>query len=680
MKSVGLRISGNIISELSDKIPTHIVALNELIKNSYDAFATEVIITLDTINKKLVIKDNGLGMDELKIKKLFHISNSDKKYGKLVNNKEKNLKRYTQGSKGLGFLSVFKFGTDVTWVTNKNNKKITFSVNKDKLTSLKNVASYRLEPKEEISTEIGTTILIELNQYENNELEKYFAQDKNIKKIINAFYDDQFKIILKTNHGSYESEMHENFRYIDKEDQLFYITYSSEKAKIEFFYRGRKIDGIPYDINTKEYELDIELIAYNFKSGGTKKISQLYYREHDDALTPLIYINNNLFHNYTLFDASQFRKKRSGDALPQLIGYIKIISSHSQMEFNSDRTNFVQNELTSNIEYKLKELNENIQKIGSELKNSLKDQEGNVKTGAAYPYTKETSSSSKDKENIFQPRPAQINLQQKLKRITIPSRQMDLLKEITFACNSSGEWVDPVQNILIEIDGERATNFILESQEVPCEKLITYIYHDSKTGRVVDNLKLIFELPEAKITAKGKKSLFNLPLTRDYKINIPYVSSLIIQLEDLYKQKGKYNEIIACALRSIFELCSDYLKNKDSNIFPIPLTIQKLESSVEYIIEFVALNDKLKTELSKTIPIDYKSFNKLLDKEAFLNMVKKAHLGAHKSMFFLTDSEIKDIAKKAGIFAVLSDALLYNVSESIISDCKKPEPLNSKGK
>ena len=680
MKPIGLKVSGNIISELSDKIPTHIVALNELIKNAYDAFATEVIITLDTINKKLVIKDNGLGMDDKSIKKLFHISNSDKKFGKLISNKESKLKRYTQGSKGLGFLSVFKFGANVIWVTNKNKKKITFSVNKDELISLKNLASYRVETKEEISTEIGTTITIDLYQDDNDDLEKYFSHDKNIKKLVNAFYDDQFKIVLKTNHGQYENENHANFVDIDKEDQLFYITYSSEKAKIEFFYKGGKYDEIKYDINTNEYKLDIELIAYSFKSGGTKKVSQLYYREHDDALIPLIYVNNNLFHNYTLFDPSIFRKKRSGNVLPQLIGHIKIISSHPLMEFNSDRTNFVQNKLTSNIKEKLKELNQKIQEDGSFFRNEIKEKFGNVETGAAYPYDINKSTSTNGKERNLLPQPAQITLRQKLKRITIPSGQINLLKEINFACNSSGEQVDLVQDIQIEIDGEKATNIILESQEVPCEKSITYIYHDSKTGRVVDNLKLIFELPEAKITAKGKKSLFKLPSTKEYSIKIPYVSSLIVQLEKIYKQKEKYNETIACALRSIFELCSDYLKNKDPNIFPISLTINELESRVKYIIEFIALNNELKTELSKTIAIDYKSFNKLLDKEEFLNMVKKAHLGAHKSMLYLSDSEINDIAKKAGLFAVLSDALLYNVSDNIISECKKPEPLNSKGK
>ena len=46
-RTINVKVAGNIISELSEKIPTQIVALNELIKNSYDAFATEVKINLD---------------------------------------------------------------------------------------------------------------------------------------------------------------------------------------------------------------------------------------------------------------------------------------------------------------------------------------------------------------------------------------------------------------------------------------------------------------------------------------------------------------------------------------------------------------------------------------------------------------------------------------------------------
>lgn len=107
-----ITISGGIIGELSEKIPSNIIALNELIKNSYDAGANKVTVTLDSQGKTLTIIDDGCGMDENSINILFHISQSEKTYG--VKNQ---YGRYTQGSKGLGFLSVFKFGKDVCWIT-----------------------------------------------------------------------------------------------------------------------------------------------------------------------------------------------------------------------------------------------------------------------------------------------------------------------------------------------------------------------------------------------------------------------------------------------------------------------------------------------------------------------------------------------------------------------------------
>lgn len=674
MVSLRPKVSGNIISELSDKIHSYIIALNELTKNSYDAFANEVNIDLDIINKKLIIKDDGCGMNNQTIKKLFHISSSEKKYGKIIHNKERNLKRYTQGSKGLGFLSVFKLGNNITWETNNSNKKIRFTVNKNELVSRNDVSSYRLTTEEEPSTEKGTTIFIELEKESADQLEDYFAQEKNIKKIINAFDDKQFKINLKTNHGSYESEMHSNFKNFASKDQLFYITYSSKKSGIDFFYMGNLIKTVPYNINIDAYELEIELIAFSFSSYGKKNISQLFYREHDDALTPLIYINNNLFHNYTLFDASRFRQKRSGESLPQLIGYIRIISSHSLMEFNSDRTQFVQNNLTLHIEKKLKELNEIIQNAGSEIKKSLKDQDGKLITGAAYPQNKQKSLSKKSVENGSHLQPAQLNLKQKIKKLYIPSKQIDLIKELTSAINSKGELIDLNKDIQIEVDNEKILNSILESQEKACEKKISYIYNDCETGKVVQTLILKFELPEAQITAKGKNVLFNLPSTKDYSIKIPYVANLILQLEKIHKQKGNYNEIIACALRSIFELSSDYLQNQKRNIFPKSDDRFSFEDSVEYIISYIQSNKHLKTEISEITGISFKTLTNLLQPpDSFSDMIKKAHLGAHKSMAFLTDSEVKDLAKKAGIFAILSDVLLYNVDDDIISKCKKPE-------
>ena len=108
VEQVPITVAGNILSELSEKIPNNIIALNELIKNAYDACSPSVEITLDSESRLLTIRDYGIGMDTEGIKKLFHISSSDKKYGEIISYKD--TERLTQGSKGLGFLSVLDLG------------------------------------------------------------------------------------------------------------------------------------------------------------------------------------------------------------------------------------------------------------------------------------------------------------------------------------------------------------------------------------------------------------------------------------------------------------------------------------------------------------------------------------------------------------------------------------------
>ena len=84
VEQVPITVAGNILSELSEKIPNNIIALNELIKNAYDAKSPKVDIVLDSKTKQLTIRDYGEGMDKEGIEKLFHISSSDKKYGKAI--------------------------------------------------------------------------------------------------------------------------------------------------------------------------------------------------------------------------------------------------------------------------------------------------------------------------------------------------------------------------------------------------------------------------------------------------------------------------------------------------------------------------------------------------------------------------------------------------------------------
>lgn len=78
MEITHLQVNGSILKEVGEKIPDVVVALNELIKNAYDAEATEVEIFLNENNKKLIIQDNGIGMDRSTIDALLQVGQSKK--------------------------------------------------------------------------------------------------------------------------------------------------------------------------------------------------------------------------------------------------------------------------------------------------------------------------------------------------------------------------------------------------------------------------------------------------------------------------------------------------------------------------------------------------------------------------------------------------------------------------
>ena len=49
-------VHGQTLESLSNQLPTDVIALNELIKNAYDADATEVSINYDSIAEVLTIE------------------------------------------------------------------------------------------------------------------------------------------------------------------------------------------------------------------------------------------------------------------------------------------------------------------------------------------------------------------------------------------------------------------------------------------------------------------------------------------------------------------------------------------------------------------------------------------------------------------------------------------------
>ena len=103
-----------------DLITSDNVAIFELVKNSYDAYASKVDITF--ADDKIIIADNGKGMsfDEIKNKWLF-LGFSEKKDSSEKSDKQHsyrdNIKRFYAGAKGIGRFSCDRLGRYMTMTT-----------------------------------------------------------------------------------------------------------------------------------------------------------------------------------------------------------------------------------------------------------------------------------------------------------------------------------------------------------------------------------------------------------------------------------------------------------------------------------------------------------------------------------------------------------------------------------
>lgn len=380
-----ITVSGNIISELSEKIPNNIIALNELIKNAYDAGSPSVDITLDTKRKILVVKDYGLGMGPKDIDKLFHISASEKEYGEII--RINGFDRIVQGSKGLGFLSVFKFGKKVKWKTAKNNVALEFSVNFDDLLRLEDITDYPLEVTHKtMSNFIGTEITIDISEYNLVSLEEYFSNGEYLHKVLNSFItekvtdnekmiipDPNFRINLKVNEKGFSTNTSLRIEEEHVEGQFLRVKYNSDNQKINFYYQNKLVHSEQLEFNFREFSINMDLQIFSLKAHGKSKINPLFYNPIDRELTPLLFVNNNLFNNYSIFDTGVMKPISRSQVLPQIIGYISIKSFDKDVNFNSDRTQFTQNKLTDNIIKTVENLNKSTQIIGSQIRGELRN-------------------------------------------------------------------------------------------------------------------------------------------------------------------------------------------------------------------------------------------------------------------------------------------------------------------
>ncbi len=233
MDELKFKVSTGLKSILGqDLITSDNIAILELVKNSYDAHATRVIITFE--KDSIIIADNGKGMslNDLQNKWLF-VGYSAKSDGTEDASYRSKFKRNFAGAKGIGRISCDRLGSEV-WLTTKSEDSNTVEVihvdwNKFEK-SLKNEfdkISVDHESREERFTFpgeslIGTEIRITGFRPETPEWTRERITDlkKSLEKMINPFSGtEDFCIEIKAE--AFEKEDHKILAKIENSRDEF---------------------------------------------------------------------------------------------------------------------------------------------------------------------------------------------------------------------------------------------------------------------------------------------------------------------------------------------------------------------------------------------------------------------------------------------------------------------------
>lgn len=229
----------------------------EAISNSWDAEATEVFITIE--KDKLVVEDNGKGMDKQDFREKFLKVGYSRRQDKDNQSKQ----RSVIGRKGIGKLAMLSISEKVVILSKKQDKEITGGkINNPELDKkIKEDGNYSLEDlsgtdKEELfdkDKKSGTKIIFEdIKTSLNSEdiIRKYLATQFNF--IFSLKEGDTFKVIVNEKEVTIEDlkELNDNTQFIwflndeDKEIKDRYKNLDREKviSNTSFLFNEENIE------------------------------------------------------------------------------------------------------------------------------------------------------------------------------------------------------------------------------------------------------------------------------------------------------------------------------------------------------------------------------------------------------------------------------------------------------
>lgn len=344
-----------------DLITNELVAIFELVKNGYDADATEINLIINSYENYIIIQDNGKGMnrDDIENKWLF-VAHSEKKDSDKV----------YAGSKGIGRFSCDRLGTKLKLISHKDEEVSELKIDwgefeKDSLTKFEelDVTYTSLDVVEDRFIQKSGTILNISNLRDTWDLNRVNKVISALQRLVNPFVDDG-KIRINVKYISSSSGIAELDEYISNnvasvlDKKTIYIECEIKEKEINITLYDKEKIIYSFKIENNTILKDIYFKIYYLSKAAKNNFTRIMKTEPKNYGSIFLYKNNFRIFPYGEVDFDAFglnlRKTQGFNRYlghRELLGWINITDSENHFnEVTSRDRGFVTNSYTIEFE------------------------------------------------------------------------------------------------------------------------------------------------------------------------------------------------------------------------------------------------------------------------------------------------------------------------------------------
>lgn len=336
-----------LISNASDALDKRQFYLLTSKNKDFDKKDLLIRLIVDEKNRTLTIKDTGIGMNKEELENnLGIIAKSGTEEFKQNNKANKDI----IGHFGVGFYSSFMVAKKVTVITKKDNEAFMWES--------EGIDGYSI--KETIKDEIGTDIILELKEDNDDENYSDYLEERTIKNLIKKYSNFiRYPIIMKVTKSKPKDNKEDEYEDYEEEETLNTMVSIWQKNKkdlkdedYENFYYEQKFG----------YEKPIKVIHYNVE--GLINFNSILYIPGE---VPFDFYTKEFEKGLELYSNNVLITEKSKELLPDYFGFIKGVVDSPDVSLNLSREVIQHDKQLQFIAKKIKE------KIQKELLDMLRE-------------------------------------------------------------------------------------------------------------------------------------------------------------------------------------------------------------------------------------------------------------------------------------------------------------------